>query len=551
MLGHFRGILGALLSLSLVHAAEAAAASAQVDGTLEVLVEDYPDRSSRTRLYVKSDSGRRQEVRLDRSHPTELVSGTRVRARGRLEGDLLALDSGSEGLQAISAPAALASLGVQRVLFLLVNFQDNTTQPFTQAEVQSLTGSIDAFYRENSFQQTSFSSTVMNWQTLPMTAGTACDTWGIKSQALAAASAAGIDLAAFNRYVYVYPRISCTWAGLAIVGGTPSDAWINGALDFRVVTHELGHNLGLGHAHNMNCDQTPISSTCTGNEYGDVADVMGNGSGHVNSFGKEKLGWFGAAGMPSITTAQASGNHLIEPFETATSGVKAIKIPAGINTSTGEPLWYHLEYRQLIGFDTVLSKFGGNQAAGVTIRRVDGRWGSYLLDMTPNSNTVATVYDTLDGALVAGASFSDPALGLTVSVSWANASGASVSVSFGPMPSPSPSPTPAPSPSPSPTVGTLSVSVSTDAPDYARGATARISAAVASGTTAVSGASVSFTITDPAGKVTQHSAVSGTDGKATIAFKILRKYPRGAYQVKATASSGSQSASGSTGFTVK
>ena len=45
---------------------------------------------------------------------------------------------------------------------------------------------------------------------------------------------------------------------------------------------------------------------CVTQDYGDVADVMGNTTAsHFNAFQKERLGWLGAAGQPGITTVSA------------------------------------------------------------------------------------------------------------------------------------------------------------------------------------------------------------------------------------------------------
>lgn len=66
-----------------------------------------------------------------------------------------------------------------------------------------------------------------------------------------AALAAGVNLSVYTRHVYAFPQNACPWWGLGSVGGTPSQAWINGSLALKVGSHDLGHNLGLYHAHSL------------------------------------------------------------------------------------------------------------------------------------------------------------------------------------------------------------------------------------------------------------------------------------------------------------
>lgn len=425
LLGTLALAIGLLMPSPRAHAQ-----SSTLEGTLEVQVEDYADHTSKTRHYLNTVGGQRHELKYSGETPQNLVSGAKIRARGRLANNVLALDSGSTSLQTVAAAPAY-SLGIQKTLVLLVNFQDNTSQPYTLAGAQSLMSSVDAFMRENSFQQTTISTSVYGWFTLA-TSSVTCSQYDIKTMGLAAATAAGVNISDYNRFVYVFPRSSgCSWAGMAVVGGSPTDAWINGAMDLKTVAHEMGHNLGASHAHSQNCDQSPIGLTCSGYEYGDLEDTMGNGRGDYNAFTKEVLGWLNASGMPPITTVQASGSYTLEPYSTASSGgAKGLKVLRSTDPTTGEKTYYYLEFRQPQGFDSVLSG-QGNLVSGVTIRSASASRGSFELDMTPNSNTVAPAYDTMDGALAVGSSFTDSTAGVTITVTWANSTGAGVDVTLG------------------------------------------------------------------------------------------------------------------------
>ena len=406
-------------------AARPAVATA-VEGTLDVLVEDHADGHSVTRHFLQTDRGR-VEVKFQ-GRPTLLPSGTHVRVHGKAaRGELLALD----GTQVQALTTVLPStLGEQRIAVLLVNFADNAVQPITAASANTLVfDTLNRFYQENSQGQTWFKGQVFGYYTIAMSKAV-CDPYGMASQAEAAAAAAGVDLSAFNRKVFLFPRNACTWAGLGNVGGSSTRAWANGSFVPLTVGHELGHNYGLHHAHAYDCDVAPLGSTCTSLPYGDAADMMGNNkAGHFNPFEKEMLGWLNDGVSPPIHTATASGRYAIEPYSSSSVGPKAIKIPRGLDAA-GHPSWYYVEYRQPIGADAVLTL--GNLTQGVMVRvGSDGDPESgYQLDMTPGTSTSAYA-ELYDGALGVGRSYTDAAAKVTITLVSADAAGATVDVSVG------------------------------------------------------------------------------------------------------------------------
>ena len=73
-------------------------------------------------------------------------------------------------------------------------------------------------------------------------------------------------------------------------------------------------------------------------------------------------------------------------------------IPAGTDAVSGQPQYYYLEYRQALGVDSFLAG-NSNVLNGVVVRTaVAGDLNSsYLLDMTPASNSIA-YYDWQDYA---------------------------------------------------------------------------------------------------------------------------------------------------------
>src|SRR5205814_5932414 len=130
----------------------------------------------------------------------------------------------------------------QNILVILVNFQDLSTQPWTPQAASSLifgtgTGTVNGFYRDNSFGQTSLTGDVAGWFTLPLSSAS-CSTSSIQTYAQQAAQKAGYTLANYSRFVYAFPQTSaCSWSGWSNIGGNPSNSWINGNMNLRVVSH--------------------------------------------------------------------------------------------------------------------------------------------------------------------------------------------------------------------------------------------------------------------------------------------------------------------------
>ena len=220
---------------------------------------------------------------------------------------------------------------------------------------------------------------------------------------------------------------ACGWAGMGNVGGSNTKAWINGQFNLKTVGHEIGHNYGLRHAHGLDCDVSAFGNTCTSLPYGDAADLMGNlRTGHFSPFAKEQLGWLNDGVSPAIHTASSSGRYSIEPYSSSSVGPKAIKVPRGVD-SLGRKTWYYLEYRQLVGGDTVLNS--GNLTTGLVVRTATEGDGdsSYQIDMSPASSTYSNV-ELTDGALALGQTYTDAVAKVSFTLASADANGATLDV---------------------------------------------------------------------------------------------------------------------------
>src|SRR5260370_22570409 len=107
----------------------------------------------------------------------------------------------------------------------------------------------------------------------------------------------------------------------------------------------LGHNLGLNHAHSYNCGGVIYNPNvkCPIVEYGDLFDTMGLNLGptpHFNSSYKELLGWLPSHG---VTT---SGVFEVFPMETTSSAVRSLLIQHRLASD-----FFYVESRQPLGFD--------------------------------------------------------------------------------------------------------------------------------------------------------------------------------------------------------
>lgn len=399
--------IGRLFLFFLLCAGVAPLCAETIEGEVEIIIADNVDNTSEKHFFIKKDGGLKIEFTPSNNETaSQLITGSRIRVTGsRTQPRRAFMISSAQqprmltasSLQVLTQAVVPHAGGNKKLLALLVNFQNDTRQPFTLQEIaQTLNGPVNNFMKEVSFDQTSLTVTTQGWFTLPM--NIACtnnyiDLAGIRSLANTAAANAGINVASYDRVMYFFPNAGCGSAAWAHLYSNVS--WINGHNHAGLISHELGHNFGFDHARSMDCGAVPLTTTpsaCSQAEYGDFFDTMGSNNGHYSADKKEQVGWI------STQKITASGDYTIHPYELAGSVVKALYV--GIPGSSQR---YYLEYRQPIGVDGYIQPAVAN---GLFVRFYQGAYGNSILKMPPSFS-----FNT--PSLPIGQSYTEPFHGIT------------------------------------------------------------------------------------------------------------------------------------------
>lgn len=412
-----------------------ASASAQFRGRYVIrFAEDLEQQKVETTDMLELEDGSTVELRFRGNRP-DIHPGQHLKVRGDRRGGSLEVEDGSveadSPLASIMASAAVTA--TKRVAIVLINFSNNTTQPYTPAYAAAVaftnSNSVAAYYQSNSWNGVTLVGDVYGWFTIP-DANTACNysTWA--GSANAAAAAAGIDLssAKYENVVYAFPSTpACGWSGLGNLPGRTS--WANGtsAMSLRVVGHELGHNFGTHHASTYSCTEAGVrvslsttAANCTTSEYGDPFSIMGNTTRRHTNRSLTNFTWLSGSSRQDVVQ---SGDYRLSPLYAA-GGVQMIRVQRSSSS------FLTLEFRVPAG------PFDGFSATdpvvnGVTLRLTGTdaiRSQSQLIDATPATTGFG------DAPLTVGKTFVDPLTGVSVTTLAVSPTGADVRISFAPVP---------------------------------------------------------------------------------------------------------------------
>ncbi|MBI3021911.1 MAG: hypothetical protein HYY59_07930, partial [Candidatus Omnitrophica bacterium] len=266
-------------------------------------------------------------------------------------------------------------VGEQKAAVLMVKFRNDTRDPpYTERQVrEAVFGSngLGGFIHEVSYGKAWLAGDVFGWYTMDLDATQAVCRFSVVENAAIAAADAVVNFEGVKHLILVLASDPCDpKKSRPLNTGIPKQTLVTheGAINasvtfisatgrtdltpFYILIHEFGHSLELGHASYWHCgDAAVLGTQCESREYGDLYDVMGFGDReHYNAASKQLLGWLGPDETLEVTT---SGTYELYPLEAAGPYVKLLTVP-GYDPYYRMPMRYYLEYRQPIGFDTLM-----------------------------------------------------------------------------------------------------------------------------------------------------------------------------------------------------
>lgn len=334
-----------------------------------------------------------------------------------------AMHQADEAVLGPEGPAAESAWteGAKTVLYIRAAFANQSSgfEPLTLSQAQGHMDNVALFYRNNSYDRTTLTTTFTPTVVLPKTATEyGAGSWTVLlADARAAALAAGYSHSNYNFYTVATTSVpGYSFAGIAFVGGSAS--FLNGEFTLRVTAHELGHNFGLYHAnYNYTPAENPLSREAYANapnnspsqSYGNRYDMMGvsgtTTAVHFSAREKVLLDWLPRADAPIVLE---SGTYRVYRHDHRdVTGVRALRVPSG------DSLRSHFWVSHRRNFTTNAYLSSGLEVVWGRPTNVSN--GHLLIDTTPFSNdgphsdsNSADNNDKVDAALTIGRMFGTP-----------------------------------------------------------------------------------------------------------------------------------------------
>lgn len=285
------------------------------------------------------------------------------------------------------ASTAAYTPATRRITYVEVTPRGMTRHPVTSAEATAQVAGADAYWRDQSRSDLKIAAPTIAPR---YTSAYSCDTdpWVIWSEAMERTGWTGS--ANSSLVLSMPPAASDTYCGygLGSIGDSPNSAGFVNVADrlHPVLTHEIGHNMSLGHANFLVCSGrsdaarsgSGWASGCFEDPYGDSLDNMGGAGSDephapmLSSPHAIRTGMLSSAA--TVTAASGTTRVTLLPMS-GRAGIRAAKVK---DVSTG--VTYYVEYRTPTGRD---ASNVWDMATGVRVLRVGPDQSSVLLDPTP------------------------------------------------------------------------------------------------------------------------------------------------------------------------
>jgi len=218
--------------------------------------------------------------------------------------------------------------GNKSLLYMRLNFPDDLTEPISEADAYKVMDKVNDYYTEQSYNETSLTTTVTPLLTVPQTKDwySTAGPGALLADAREIARRAGFETDNYDRDIVSFTSVpGYDFGGLAFVRG--KGVWLQSS-SAGVAIHELGHNYGLWHANSWTASGDSVVGPGSHVEYGNVFDTMGNASGGANQFNaafKNQLDWLPDSYVRAATSNGRVGS--ITTTEDANRSTLALAVP--------------------------------------------------------------------------------------------------------------------------------------------------------------------------------------------------------------------------------
>ena len=334
------------------------------------------------------------------------------------------------------AASVQAAAATTRVYAVVASYSDTQASSRGPSKLAKILRSVRAFYAEGSDGAHEFIGDV-HPRVLELAQPRPEGSCRLPDAAVlsAALRGAGVEMARYDALVLVVPSSTqgCT-GGLQTAfahrdadgRARPVPLAVSWSLTDRFIAHEILHTHGLGHARTLICRGASLAADCTTKEYGNVWDLMGNGSFQMLSAPlRKRMGW-----TEPIVHAGGRATYTIGAATRPGGLPTAVQVPLAFTGSDSvtvtQQLQLWIEYRPPIGFDKRMAAPSlVNFAAGAMIN-VTGAWrgrvgravrrlacpltSPCLIDTTPYPGSFN------DAGLPVGQSWTEPLSGTQITV---------------------------------------------------------------------------------------------------------------------------------------